>query len=116
MDTVIKKISALGVPGLVLLIAIELTGLTGAAAITAALSAIGPGGMIGGVVTLCLIALVADAIAQFGFDAIAQGVIRELYCKGETKESIKRKISKYPISSRLKRKLYEVVDRFAYAR
>ena len=35
MDTIIKKVAALGVPGLVFLVAVNLTGLAGAAAITA---------------------------------------------------------------------------------
>lgn len=113
MDLMIKKIAAIGVPGLILMTAIELTGLAGAAAITAALAALGPGGMIGGVLTLCFIGLVADAVAEFGFDAVAKGVLEELYKNGESKESIKEKIRKYPVSSKLKSTLYEVVDRFA---
>lgn len=42
MEKIVSKIAALGVPGLVLLIAISATGLTGAAAITSALAALGP--------------------------------------------------------------------------
>ena len=57
--------------------------------------------------------LIADGIAEYGFDAIAKGVIRELYCRGESKESIKAKVSKYPVSSKLKSNLYDVVDKFA---
>ncbi len=113
MDKIIKKIAALGVPGLVFLVAIELTGLVGAAALTTALSAIGPGGIVGGVITLLFLGAVADSIAEYGFDAIAKGVIRELYCNGESKESIKAKVSKYPISSKLKNNLYDVVEKFA---
>lgn len=40
MEKIVSKIAALGVPGLVLLIAISATGLTGAAAITSALVAV----------------------------------------------------------------------------
>ena len=113
MDQIIKKIAALGVPGLVFMVAIELTGLAGAAAITTALAALGPGGIVGGVMTLCALSVIADGIAEYGFDEIAKGVICELYCKGESKESIKVKVSKYPISSKMKNNLYEVVDKFA---
>ena len=113
MDQIIKKVAGLGVPGLVFLVAIELTGLTGAAALTAALAALGPGGIVGGVMTLCVLGLIADGIAEYGFDAIAKGVIRELYCRGESKESIKAKVSKYPVSSKLKSNLYDIVDKFA---
>ena len=113
MDILIKKIAALGVPGLVLMVAIELTGLTGAAAITAALAALGPFGMIGGIMTLFLIGVISEGITEYGFDAVAESVIRELYCKGESKESIKRKISRYPISSNLQRELIRIVDLYA---
>ena len=52
MDKVVEKIVSIGVPGIMLMVAISMTGLYGAAAITAALALLGPGGMIGGVVTL----------------------------------------------------------------
>lgn len=113
MDVLVKKIAALGVPGLVFLVAIEFTGLAGAAALTTALAAIGPGGIVGGVMTLCLLGLIAEGITDYGFDAIAKGVIKELYRKGESKESIRSKIERYPITSKLRRNLYNVVEEFA---
>ena len=113
MDIIIKKLAARGVPGLVLLVAVNLTGLAGAAALTTALAALGPGGMIGGVVLLLLISVAADGIATFGFEEIAKGVLRELYCNGESKETIKKKVNSMPISSRLKSVLYKVVDDFS---
>ncbi len=111
MDVMIKKIAALGVPGLILTVAIELTGLAGAAALTTALAALGPGGMIGGIMTLCIIGCIADAIAEFGFDAIAEGVVRELYARGESAESLRYVVSRYPVSRKLKNHLYEIIDR-----
>ena len=110
MDRIIGKIAALGVPGLVLLVAIELSGYAGAVALTTALAALGPGGMLGGIMTLFVIGMAAEGIAEFGFDAIAKGVIRELYRKGESKESIKNKVARYPISSKLKNKLNEALE------
>lgn len=41
MDKIFSKVAALGVPGLVLVIAISATGLAGGAAITTALAALG---------------------------------------------------------------------------
>lgn len=113
MDQIIKKIAALGVPGLVFMVAIEFSGLVGAAALTTALAALGPGGIVGGVMTLCVLGVIADGIVEYGFDAIVKGVLKELYCRGESKEGIKEKVSKYPISSKLKSNLYDVVDKFA---
>ena len=110
MEKIVSKIVALGVPGLVLFIAISATGLTGAAAITSALAALGPFGMYGGMATLGVIGLISQGIAEFGFDAIFTAVVKELYKKGESKDSILKKITKYPVSKSLKRKLREELE------
>lgn len=109
MDKIVGKIAALGVLGLVLMIAISATGLAGGAAITAALAALGPGGMIGGIITLGTIGLVSEAITEYGFDVIFKAVVKELYKRGETKESLLIKIKKYPVSKGLKLKLIEAL-------
>ncbi len=117
MNNIIKKIAASGDPGPDFTDVIQLTGLAGvaagAAAFTTALAALGPGGIVAGVMSLCLVGAIADAIAEYGFDAIARGVIKELYCRGESKESIKRKILKCPISSRLKSSLCDIIEKFS---
>ena len=111
MDKIVSKVAALGVPGLVLVIAMGATGLAGGAAITAALAALGPGGMIGGIATLGVIGLLSEGIAKYGVDAIFSSVVKELYKRGESKESILEKIKKYPISRDLKRKLNESLEK-----
>lgn len=55
MDEVCEKLASLGIPALVFLGAMSATGLSGAAAVTAALAALGPGGMIGGVISLLML-------------------------------------------------------------
>ena len=110
MDKIVSKIVALGVPGLVLLLAIGATGYVGAEAITAALCAIGPFGMIGGIATLGLIGLISQAISEYGFEKIFVQVVKELVKKGETKESILLKINSYKISKSLKLKLKEILE------
>lgn len=104
MDQIVNKIVGLGVPGIMLMVAISMTGLSGAAAITAALALLGPGGMIGGIITLVVAGFVASSIAEYGFDALFSAVIRKMIEKGETKESIKIKIEKGPWSKKLKAK------------
>ena len=104
MDKVAEKIVSIGVPGIMLMVAISMTGLYGAAAITAALALLGPGGMIGGVVTLLIAGAIASAISEYGFDALFRAVIKKMYRNGETKESIRAKIKKGPWSKKLKTK------------
>jgi len=111
LEKLISKVAALGVPGLMLVVAMAASGLTGAAAITAALAALGPGGMLGGIAFLGVAGLLAHGLTEFGFDAIFTGVVKELYKKGETKSSILNKIQKYPVSKSLKRKLKEEIEK-----
>ena len=94
MDKIVEKIASIGIPGIMLMVAISMTGLSGAAAITAALALLGPGGMIGGVLTLVFAGAIASAITEYGFDALFRAVIKKMYQKGETKSSIKAKIEK----------------------
>ncbi len=82
----------------------------GGAAIVAALSAIGPGGIIGGIATLGVIGIISSAISEFGMDAIFGAVVKELIKRGESKDSILKKIDKFPISKSLKAKLREKVN------
>lgn len=105
MEKVVSRIVGLGVPGLVLTVAIGATGLHGGAAILVALSSIGPGGIIGGIASLGVILLISQGISEFGIDAIFMAVVNELYRRGETKDSILSKVSKYPISKSLKAKI-----------
>ncbi|WP_293527337.1 hypothetical protein [Prevotella sp.] len=103
MDRIVNKIAGLGVPGIMLMVAISMTGLSGAA-ITAALALLGPGGMLGGIAFLLLAGAVTSALTEFGFDALFKAVIKKLYKNGETKETIRRKIEKGPWSKKLKAK------------
>lgn len=111
MDAIVSKIVGLGVPGLILITAMGATGLSGGAAITTALFALGPGGILGGIGTLGVIALISEEITQFGFDKIIESVVIELAKQGETKQSIMDKINKYPISKKLKLKLKDSLDK-----
>ncbi len=115
LEEIGAKIAALGVPGLVLVITIAATGYAGGAAIMAALAAIGPGGALAGIATLGIIGLISQGIVQYGVEAILDSVIKELYVRGETKESIRTKIESYWVSKGLKAKLYERLDSFSIA-
>lgn len=111
MEKIVSRVAGLGVPGLVLLVAIHTTGYAGGAAIVAALSALGPGGIIGGIATLGVISLIIQGLTEFGLEAIFSDVVDELIRRGETRESIIAKIDTYPVTRSLKRKLREQVNR-----
>ena len=111
MDKIVNKIAGVGVPGLMLMVAISMTGLGGAAAITAALAILGPGGMIGGIMTLLASGMLASAIAEYGFDAIFTAVVKKMVQKGQSKAEIIKKIEKGPWSSKLKAKAVAEVRR-----
>jgi hypothetical protein len=106
MDKVVTKLVALGVPGLVLLVVIAGSGLAGGAAIVAALAALGgPLGILGGLGVLGTLALVSDAVADYGVEAIFKEVVDGLRKKGKSKRQMRREIESYPITSSLKKKL-----------
>lgn len=110
MNKIVEKMAALGLPGLVLLTAISATGLSGAAAITTALAALGPGGMIGGIAWLGIIGVISGEMAKYGFENIFRAVVMSMYMEGETEESLKQKVRKYPITKSLKLKLISDID------
>lgn len=112
LDEIAAKIAAIGVPALILLLAINATGYVGAAAVTAALAALGPGGMVGGVITLLASGTIVNAVTKYGIDSVFNAVVKELLRRGETKQEIMNKIQKYPISKSQKLKIKEMVENY----
>lgn len=110
MDRIIEKLSGLGVASLLFVIVVNSTGYVGAAAITAALSAMGPGGMIGGITTFGVVCLVMEGITKYGIEKLLRELVAKLYIDGETKENILNKISKSPISMQKKLMLIKYVE------
>jgi uncharacterized membrane protein len=113
MDKIVNQIAALGVPGLVLLVAMAVTGWTGAAAITTALAMLGgPFGMLGGIAVLGILMLISQGIAEYGFENIFKAVINELLKQGKSKIDIGREVMSYPISKELKIKIIDYLREF----
>ena len=112
MDEIVKNIAGLGVPGLVLLVVMAVSGYTGAVAITTSLALLGgPFGMLGGIAVLGILALISQGLANYGLEKIFQGVVDELVSRGKSKERIAKEISSYPISRELKLKIKEYLGK-----
>ncbi|MGV0104580.1 hypothetical protein [Nostoc sp. DSM 114167] len=105
MDEVVKKIAALGLPGILLVIAVSASGLAGGYGVVAALAGLGgPFGIIGGLGVLGLTTLVGEAIAGFGIEA----VLKNIYTERRKTESVRyllKEIKDLPITEDLKLKL-----------
>ena len=104
---------ALGVPGIVLLVALETTGFAGAAAIVTALATLGgPLGWVGGFVSLGILVIVSKKMAEFGFDYLFSRVLKGVRESGKTKEQIFEEVEGYKIPDVMKRALHEWVEQF----
>ncbi len=106
MDELCEKLASLGIPSLVFLGAMSATGLSGAAAITAALAALGPGGMVGGVITLILMCGSLSVITRYGYSTVMIAVSKKIMTKNNfTKEEMYKKVEKMPITRTLKERI-----------
>ncbi|MDZ8186115.1 MAG: hypothetical protein RMX96_14835 [Nostoc sp. ChiSLP02] len=75
MDEVVKKVAAVGLPCIVLLVIMATTGLKDAAAMAAALALLGgPAGMKGGIAVLGLIGLISDFLAKLILEGFLTGI------------------------------------------
>jgi hypothetical protein len=114
LEKAVTGLVALGIPGLILLVAVATSGFAGAAAITSALATLGVGlGMFGGIGVLGLAVLVAGALAQYGLPSVAKQVVKGLLAKGHSSQGIRDQIHKYPkwiISRELQGKIEDVLN------
>ena len=107
LDRIVDKIVALGVPGLVLVVAMAVTPYAGAAALTTALAALGgPLGMLGGLGLLGLLALISKALSEVGLETLFKRVLKGLVDKGHSIEEVAETVDGYRfVSASLKTKL-----------
>ncbi|WP_072621772.1 hypothetical protein [Spirulina major] len=102
MDEVVRKVAALGLPGIILVITMATTGVGGAAAITAALAFLGPGGMLGGIALLGVTGLITEALTKGGIEQLLLAVYRDR-AQSEPRAHLLNEIDRLPISADLKR-------------
>jgi len=111
LDKVVTKIVALGVPGLVLLVAMAASGWVGGAAIVTALAILGgPAGMLGGLFLLGILVLISNALAKYGFWKIFEASVKKFEEKGMSHEEIIKRVEAYPISKELKRRIKDLLS------
>lgn len=105
MDEVVRKVAALGLPGVLLAIAMGATGLTGGAAIAAGLALLGgPSGMLGGIGVLGITGLIADYLANDSIDRLLSEVY-QLRARTERTGELLRELDNLPLSDELKSRL-----------
>ena len=110
MDKLTSIIIAYSVPGWILRKKMSGSSPNGAAALTNALSGIGPGGMMEGINNLLAIGLISEWLAEFLIRVFYKKTVKDLYKGGETKESMQERINKWHVSKSLKRELKEELD------
>ena len=110
-DELIARISQLGIPALVLVVAVEITGVVGAAAVVEGLALLGgPWGVIGGLGVLGILVVISKGIGRYGFKAVFEGVLKNLYKKGHSREEILKKIEGYKMTRRMKLALRKYIE------
>lgn len=107
MDELVRKVAALGLPGVILVTTMAATGFTGAAAITAALAALGPAGMMGGILFLGVVGIVSEGLTKYGLEAVLKGIYCERKKQAESIDQLIREIDQLWVSDDLKRCLRE---------
>ena len=105
MDIIISVLAAEGIPAWILRMAMKATGLHGGARLTTALSALGPGGMIGGMVSLLAVQAVSFVLSEVAIERIYIRVVRQLCKEGYPIVDIMKTINEYPVSGQLKERL-----------
>ncbi|MBW4616925.1 MAG: hypothetical protein KME21_27510 [Desmonostoc vinosum HA7617-LM4] len=104
MDELVKKIAALGLPGILFVIATATSGGSVAAVVTMLSSLGGPFGLLGGLGLLGLVGILAEYIAGFGIE----NVLKLIYTERSNTESVRfllKEIKDLPITDELKLKL-----------
>jgi hypothetical protein len=113
LQRAVEGLVGLGTPGIILLVAISMSGFHGAAAITTTLAMFGgPFGMVTGVGVLLFSVYVSQAVAKYGMKTLVPLVLNGLLEKNIQKEKIISEIEKYPnwvLTKELRAKIKDVL-------
>jgi len=109
MDELVKKIAALGLPGILFIIATATSGGSVAAVVTLLSSLGGPLGLLGGLGLLGLVGILAEYITEFGIEAILKLVYTER-SKTDSVRFLLKEIDELPVTDELKTKLKDHIN------
>ncbi|MEA5582042.1 hypothetical protein VB620_11895 [Nodularia harveyana UHCC-0300] len=105
MDEIVKKLASFGLPGVILVVMLAVSGAERHVAIPLILATLGgPFGMLGGLTVLGIVTLVGDYLAGYGIEALLTAVYKER-SKEEPLSGIFKEIRELPISDELKHNL-----------
>jgi|GEM_PF-1908725 Uncharacterized protein conserved in archaea len=109
LDELAHKIALIGLPALAFVVACSIAssaGLAGGAVVVAALAMLGgPVGLVGGLLTLGLLTLIADAVSKYGLNSVLLESFKARRERGISMEQIHSEIDSLWISDELKYKL-----------
>jgi hypothetical protein len=94
LERLVSSLVGLGVPGFILFVLATSSGLAGGAAIVAALAALGPGGLVGGLATAGLLVLIASAVAEYGFPKVLGAVVDGFVEAGFSRQELRNALHK----------------------
>lgn len=114
MNKLISRLTVFGVPGLVYFVAATNSGLLGGASLVGLLAIIGgPIGLVGAVGLASTAAAIKGVVKMNGFEPTFDALVEAYEAKGITRDEIRTKVSRYPISKLLKQAILEGVNRGA---
>jgi len=104
LDEVAKKIASLGLPGVILVVALAISGGNSYAVMLAFATLGGPFGIVGGLGLLGLTTIVGEALTGYGIEAVLIAVYKERR-QTQTQEILLKEVESLPITEALKLKL-----------
>ncbi|MDJ0598428.1 MAG: hypothetical protein QNJ37_06275 [Crocosphaera sp.] len=111
MDEIVKKISSLGLPGVILVVMTATSGgMGGSYALVGAIAALGgPFGIVGGLTVLGLMTIIGETLADYGIEAVLGNIYKER-SKNESVQALLKEIRDLPLSDDLKLKLTHLLE------
>ncbi len=114
MNKLIKLLAPFGVVGMVFIVALTsamAAGLVVVVALAAGMAALGPGGMVGGLILLVVVGIIAKLAIDYGYDRFAIAIVKE-YLKTKSKDEMWCEISKKKlVLNHIKLKIKGYIDR-----